>query len=192
MERVIPDGGDGCGDDDGGDRGPLERAVPDSFERADCIEGDGCKTGTQIERALPDGGDGCGDDDGGERGLIERGIPNGCDGCGDDDGGERGSLKRLPLDDIEFAVCSEGDGCKAGRVLEREIPDGGDGCGDVYGGDRGRVERERPDGRPPVAELNDGGRASGRIVGCAKDRAGPRCVFDEYHVCQKLCSIVRI
>jgi len=69
IERVTPDGGDGCGELNGGEPAISEHAILDGCDRAACSERDGCKTGTILERLSPDGGDGCGDSDGGDPGI---------------------------------------------------------------------------------------------------------------------------
>ena len=86
-------------------------------------------------------------------------------------------MKRLLLDGIEPAVCSEGDGCKVGRVLERVIPDGGDGCGDDDGGERGAVERASPDGCDGCGDLDGGDIGTSERV--SPDLRPPRSEFND-------------
>ena len=85
IEHVIIDLGDGCGDGDGGDRGPCEHVLCDGCERGTCSERGGCKTGTLIERVFPNGCDGCGNSNGGESGSFERMTSDRGEGCGKDD-----------------------------------------------------------------------------------------------------------
>ena len=105
--------------------------------------------------------------------MQERIVLDGCDGCGDGDGGDRGRSERAHRDDLEFAVFSEGDGCKVGTLIERATPDGYDGCGDLDGGERGILERAGPDLRPPrrVTVRQNGIRWAPRIriVACTKE-----------------------